>query len=388
MSGLLLLTWRQINYHRGRTAILILALAVTIFLPLVTRRLVARYDAELRARAEASPLVAGAKGNRFDLTLATLYFREADLDRVPYSQYEAMRDANMGVVVPMNLRFSARGRPIVATSPEYFEERALRPVAGRLPFRLGEVVLGAAVAEALEIGAGDHLFSDQRELYDISKPPALKMRVCGVLAPTRGPDDGAVFVDIRTAWVLEGLMHGHDEAKKIDAELVMEEGERQRTLSPAMIEYNEITAENAATFHYHGSSDTLPLSSVLVFPRDAKSRTLLKARVNASKLYQMVVPADVIDDLMAFVFRIQAFLDLVAAFLGGATLLLVVLVLLLTVRMRAREIEALHRIGGGRYTVVMLYALEIGFIALSAVLLAFLALTAALTWLPDLVTQV
>jgi putative ABC transport system permease protein len=385
VSGLLLLTWRQISYHRGRSIILVLALAVTIFLPLATRMLVSRYDTELRSRAAASPLVAGAKGNRFDLTLATLYFRDAELDVVPYSEYEKIRDAGFGVAIPLNLRFTARERPIVATSPEYFEARQLSAGAGRLPFRLGEVVLGAQVAEDLELGPDDALFSDQREIYDISKPPALKMRVSGVLRATGGPDDSAVFVDIRTAWVLEGIMHGHQESAGIDSELVMEEGEGHRKISPAMIEYNEITPANAASFHYHGGSEGLPLSSILVLPRDAKSRTLLKARVNASKLYQMVVPARVIDDLMAFVFRIQAFLDLIAVILGITTLLLIVLVVLLTMRMRAREIEALHRIGGGRFTVVTLYALEIGILVVLAGVLAGAALSAALAWLPNLV---
>ncbi|MEZ6197451.1 MAG: hypothetical protein R3F20_17270 [Planctomycetota bacterium] len=204
MKGLLLLSWRQLTFHRTRSAILVLALAATIFLPVATQLLVSRYDADLRARAATSPLVAGSKGNRFDLTLATLYFRSADLDVVPFSEYEALRDAGFGVAIPMHLRFTARGRPVVATSPEYFAHRRLRPERGRLPYRIGEVVLGAGVAADLGLGPGDHLFSDQREIYDITKPPALKMPVVGVLGRADGPDDLAVFVDTKTAWVLEG----------------------------------------------------------------------------------------------------------------------------------------------------------------------------------------
>ena len=33
----------------------------------------------------------------------------------------------------------------------------------------------------------------------------------GILAPTSTPDDEAVFVDIKTAWVISGIGHGHED---------------------------------------------------------------------------------------------------------------------------------------------------------------------------------
>ena len=43
-----------------------------------------------------------------------------------------------------------------------------------------------------------------RTLFDLAGVYPLKMHVAGVLEPTGGPDDAAVFVDIRTSWVIEG----------------------------------------------------------------------------------------------------------------------------------------------------------------------------------------
>ena len=76
MSGVLLLAWKHLCFHRARSIILIASIAVSIFVPLLTGALVERYQTNLTARAESSPLIAGAKGSRFDLTLATLYFRD------------------------------------------------------------------------------------------------------------------------------------------------------------------------------------------------------------------------------------------------------------------------------------------------------------------------
>ena len=65
-------------------------IALALWVPWTASRLAARYDVELRARAEATPLVVGAPGNRYDLTLAALYFRPTELDTVPYSAFEAI----------------------------------------------------------------------------------------------------------------------------------------------------------------------------------------------------------------------------------------------------------------------------------------------------------
>ena len=44
------------------------------------------------------------------------------------------------------------------------------------------------------------------------------MKVVGVLSPVATPDDEAVFVDVKTAWVIAGLAHGHDDVTAPGAE--------------------------------------------------------------------------------------------------------------------------------------------------------------------------
>ncbi len=376
----------QLGHAPGRTTILALCIAVSIAIPTLTSLLVRHYDARLAARAEATPLVAGATGNRIDLTLASLYFRRADFDPIPYARYEEVRDWRLGVAVPLNLRFSARGRPIVACSPEYYEQRRLSPASGRIPLRMGEVALGHDAALSFELAPGDALFSDQRELYDISKPAALKMNVVGILAETGGPDDRAVFVDIKSAWILEGISHGHIEADEVPEDRILARGEGNLKISEAMIEYNEVTAENEASYHYHGDTEGLPLSSILFFPRDRKSGTIARARMNANRLWQMVTPVEVVDELMSKVFQVKAFLDGVSLLVGASTALLVGLVLVLSTRMRRRELVTLHHVGFQRSTIASLLGLEV--LALLAVGALLGALLVTMGWLgaPDLVT--
>jgi len=54
---------------------MVFSIAVAVFLPLAVNLLVRDYQRDLLARANTTPLIAGAPGSRLDLVLHTLYFR-------------------------------------------------------------------------------------------------------------------------------------------------------------------------------------------------------------------------------------------------------------------------------------------------------------------------
>jgi putative ABC transport system permease protein len=187
MRGLFLLSWRHLSHHKVQSLILALCIAVPVFLPLTTEQLVARYEASLTARAETTPLVMGPRGNRFDLTLAALYFRQGDISTIPLLR---VREAEPHGLRPRDpAAYPLRGAQRAAGRDEPRVLRLPRPAPGpghaaASPRRLrprGER------RRASRARPGDHIFSDQRELYDISKPPALKMRITGVLARAAAP---------------------------------------------------------------------------------------------------------------------------------------------------------------------------------------------------------
>ena len=66
--------------------------------------------------------------------------------------------------------------------------------------------------EKLNVGPGDTIVSTPEQVFDLAGVYPLKMRITGILPQTGGPDDRAVFVDLKTAWIIEGIAHGHEEA--------------------------------------------------------------------------------------------------------------------------------------------------------------------------------
>lgn len=361
MTGLVTLAVRHAAHHWGRTGVLAACLAILVSIPVASRWIGSAFEANLRSRAETVPLVVGAKGSRYDLVFSALAFRATDLAPTPMRLYEEIRDRKDAEAIPLHARFTARGVAVLGTSFEYLERRGLRVEDGRAFARLGEAVLGSGAARRLGLGPGDTLISDQRRSYDITAPSSVELRIAGVLAKSGTPDDDIAIVDLETAWVLEGIAHGHDDAKTIERpDLLIGKSDEHVALSGAVITYQEVTDLNAASFHIHGSRDELPLSAILVYPRDDKARTILSTQVNASPGHQAIVPVRVVDDLMAFVVRIQSLLDGLSLVLGVSTLALLGLIVWLTARAREDEIRTLREIGCSRGAVAGLFVIEIG----------------------------
>ena len=74
MRDVLFLAWRYLAHNRVKTAVLVGSIMLIVYLPVALRVLVRQSAAVLTARAEATPLLVGAKGSPLELALSSLYF--------------------------------------------------------------------------------------------------------------------------------------------------------------------------------------------------------------------------------------------------------------------------------------------------------------------------
>ncbi len=163
--------------------------------------------------------------------------------------------------------------------------------------------------------------------------------------------------------------------------MIIERTDANVVASARLVEYNEITEQNIASFHFHGAANEYPLSGVIAIPHDTRSGTLLRGRyLDGETDYQLVVPASVIDGLLANIFRIKNVLDAVIAVVGTAAVLALILVFALSLRLRQREFHTVFRLGGSRLTVVRLLAAEITIVVGLAGMLCAAAVMAVETY--------
>lgn len=366
------LGWRYLAFHRFKTAILVTSITLIVFLPVGLRVLVNQSSQQLTSRAEATPLVIGAKGSPLELVLNTLYFRSEVPEPLDHAEVTALEETGLARAIPVYVRFRSRGWPIVGTTLDYFEFRRLRVVSGRQMTMLGECVLGSRVADDLAVGPGDHVVTSPESVFDLAGVYPLKMRVAGVLAYSDTADDDAIFVDLKTSWVIQGLGHGHQDLTRPEASSgVLRRDDTNVTANASVVQYTEITEDNADSFHFHGSLSRFPVTAVIVVPPDQKSSTILQGRYEAAEsLTQIVRPVAVMDELLETILTVQSFVVAGAVIVGLATLASASLVFLLSLRLRRREIETLFKIGGSRAAVGTVMVFEVIVVLLTSVVLA------------------
>ena len=391
MKDSLYLAWRYLRHHRAKTLLLVLSLSVFLGLPLVMRAMSAVIQQSLMARADSTPLLLGKKGSSLDLVVEALYFQAKGIEALTAADADEVDDTGLAQAIPMRTGLLAQQFPVVGTSLDYFGFRGLQTANGRTLATLGECVIGADVAATLGLKPGDAILTSPSSLFNLAGVYPLRLQVVGTLHPSYGPDDRAVFVDVKTAWVAEGLGHGHQDLATASGDVLLKRKDGTATANAKLVQYNEITDENADSFHFHGDPASYPLSSVIVVPNDDKAGVLLRGRFVNDPARQLLRPAQVVEGLNAQIFRFERVLQIIVWTVGLATALMFVLVMVLSWRLRADELRTMTRLGCSRWKAVQIMGAEVFLmVGTSVALAAFLGFVMAHygeTWLQNLVLR-
>lgn len=376
MIDSLYLAWQYIVFNRVKTVTLVLCISLVSFLPFALKVLLKESERQLLSRATTTPLLVGAKGNSLDLVMNSLYFSKEKPGFISMKATEKIMDSYLALPIPLYTRFYAREYPIVGTTLDYFEFRKHEITSGRSFAMLGECVIGADIATQLGLGVGDSLLSSPENLFDLAGVYPLKMTITGILDKANSVDDKAVFVDLKTAWVIQGLGHGHQDVKTLTgADEVLNRSEKLVTTSAKIKQYTEINLDNLGSFHFHGDPSIYPLTAIIAVPQDSKSATILRGRyLSEQKNQQIVRPKQVIEDLLANIFQIKSFIDAVILIVAIAMVLAIFLVFSLSLRLRQKEISTILHLGCSRRTVAQLIGAEILIIVIFSGLICFLSL--------------
>lgn len=371
MKHIIFLALSYLRHNKIKTLIMVFSVTVVVFLPLAVNLLVRNYQHGLLARAEATPLVAGAPGSRIDLVLHALYFRGQPAHDLTMGDVKKINNSGLALAIPILCKHTARGVPIVGTSLEYFTFRGLRIEHGDPLTRVGDCLLGAVAAKELGLHPGDKLMSDPDNVFDLAGSYPINMHVKGILASTGTPDDRAVFVDYKTEWIILGIMHGHKNVRKVDPSMILKRAATNTTVSAAVLPFQEVTDDNIILYHVHGDPSTFPVGAIIVVPHDSKSSAIIRGRYEDPKApVQLLVPTQIISETLDLVFRVKRFFDAQSLLVGVAMTMLLALVILLSLRLRRGEMETMFKIGCARRMTFSMQTAEIFIVVVTGVLLA------------------
>ncbi|MCH9656868.1 MAG: ABC transporter permease [Planctomycetes bacterium] len=365
------LAWQYICHHRITTAVLVSSITMITYLPAALEVIVDNAEQHFRSRANSTPLVVGLRGSPLELVFASLYFEKPYNAVIRMSQLQRIEKQNLCQAIPLHTRFESRDFSIVGTTIDYASLRRLRVDQGRIWRLLGECVVGSHVAEQLDLRVGSKLPVTTTAAFTLDNAP-LRLKVVGIFTATETPDDEAIFVDLKTTWIMEGLGHGHVKGA--------------RHGSPEGTAYTEITNENVDSFHFHGEENQFPITSIIVVPENQKAETLLRGQyLSPEDTTQIVCPREVMDSLLDKVFMVRSYMISIIAVVSLVTMLTVSLVLVLSIRLRRGEIATMKKIGCSRFTIAVLLGSQIMIIIVFSVVLASILTLITNAYGPELV---
>lgn len=375
MTPAIYLAFRYLQQNKTKFIVMVLCLALTIAIPIVIQLSFVNFEQSMLRRAESTPIVVGARGSQVDLVLHSLYFDKFIGETIEYRQVDQLSSLGLGRVIPIFGKYTAAQKPVIGTTLEYFDFRQLHIAQGRSLQTLGECVVGAKVARDLKIQVDDSIVTDAENIVNIADAYPLKMKVVGIFVESGTSDDQAIFVDLKTSWVIANIGHGHDDVTQLKDEgaLLGKKGSRL-IASAAVTSFTEINAANIDSVHFHGDPQTFPLTGIIVVPNDQRGLDLtLGEFVAAGKQEQAVLPQRVVRRLVDTVFRFKNLALAVTVAMFVVAVLFALLVTLLSIRLRARELQTYYLLGCSRFLVARLLFAEF------AILLAFsLSLAGAL----------
>lgn len=212
------IAWRSIQ-QRGLASFLT-ALSMGLGVALVVGVLVihAVIDQSFRRGAQGYDVIIGAKGDRLQLILNTVFHLGAPPANIPYSYYKEFVDGRFSraveTAVPVCTGHDYKGCQTVATTPEMFDaftylnNRAYEFAVGK-NFKAEnyyDAVVGSTAARLSGLKVGDK-FRPVASMPGAEKPGDdghHEFTVVGILAHTGTPNDRAIFVNIEGFWALPG----------------------------------------------------------------------------------------------------------------------------------------------------------------------------------------
>jgi putative ABC transport system permease protein len=172
------------------------------------------------------PLIVGPEGSSsVQLIFSTVFHVDKPTGTIPFEVYERLRDDRRVIAAyPIAMADSLESYPVVGIAPEMLTDGGARLAAGAIDLaRNGNAVLGSEVAARTGLGLGDMFHGSHGMLASEGAHvhAAHPYRVVGVLLPSGGPDDAAVYTSYKAVWAVhaggdedaqdhDGAAHGED----------------------------------------------------------------------------------------------------------------------------------------------------------------------------------
>jgi len=329
-GSIVLVGLRYLGNRKLATSVSMAAIALSVLLVVG----VALVDfAVKKAAVEGSiryPLIVGPEGSSsVQLIFSTIFHVDKPTGTIPFGVYESLaRDERVISAYPVAVADSLMSYQIIGTDEAFLSDLNAGLAAGSLDLSRDEnAVLGSEVAARTELVVGDEFAGSHGMIASegAHEHEELTYRVVGVLWPTGGPEDAAVYVPYRAVWRIHG--GGEDEDEDHHGADKYQLGEGQ-------------------------------LTAVLVRTANPVYTGVLERELTLKRGLQAVDTGRAIRRLVSYLNKGQRLVEAFGAVTMGIAVAMILVTLVMSLSERRKELALLRCLGVGRSTISLVVMVE------------------------------
>jgi len=288
--------------------------------------------------ADKFDLVVGAPGAETQLVLSSVFLQPGAMPLVSGAVLaEVAADPRVAWAAPIGLGDAWATHPIVGTTTALVSGTTTGFLVGRVFALEGEAVVGSAVD--LKPGAEIHpMHGDGASGEGGHVHAETTYRVVGKLKPTGTAWDRAILVPIQAVWHIHGLGRDH-------------EGDDDHDEETAGEHHHEGGVDADAPLNEVFDRETPGVPAILVKPRSVGDAYRLRQKYRTTGTTQAVFPGEVLARLYSTLGDARTILTLVAAGAQALVAAALILITVIHVAQRRRQIGALRAFGAPRLAV-------------------------------------
>jgi putative ABC transport system permease protein len=303
-------------------------------------------------RALRYPLIIGpSSSSGVQLVLNSIFHIDKPSGTIPFSVYEkVLKDRRTLYAFPLAVADSVRGTPIIGTNVEYLKSFGVTCEAGSIDLsRLECAVLGSAAAfrTGLHVGdtfKGSHGMEGDSEAHEHAQVTYV---VRGILSPTNGPEDAAVYINYTTVWAV------HKDA-----------------------DHDEDTHHGKG--HDHLDVDEGKLTAVIAKTRNPAFTTQLEREYSAGDNVQAVDSGRTVRQLVGYLNKAETVLEIFSILALFVVAMMIFVTIVMSLDERRHELALMRSIGIGKGFISILVMIETLVLCASGTLLGVILSHSAL----------
>lgn len=205
------LAWKNIWFKPLNTILSILLLTASVAIITVLILVEKQFEEKYQSNLDGVDLVLGAQGSPLQLVLSSVYQVDDPTGNISYDSVKVwMQHPYVKKAIPLAYGDNYVGFKIVGTTPDYIEKYQAKIAKGKVFENNFEVVVGADVAEKLNLKLGDtfkgtHGSAAEGEVHEHGE-----YIIVGIASKTGKVIDNLILSNIPTVWQMHHE-EGHEE---------------------------------------------------------------------------------------------------------------------------------------------------------------------------------